>query len=190
VRKAFTHVTAAVTAAAAMHVFGGCAPATTEATESVVGTSDATNWAEGPIESPTSLTGEQFCATLSSADIAPLTQGEVTDAPTPTDDRGLPGCKWPVRDGYGWLDIAVFKPFDVDILLDARLVADQYPLSNGTMYLTTKEPISMCRSVVRTPATPDGFLLSVAVDGPVDATVNACKTAIPQAEKVLHALGW
>ncbi|MGC5258185.1 DUF3558 family protein [Gordonia sp. DT218] len=66
-----------------------------------------------PVQSPTALTAEDICAALTPQDIAPLADGEVTKQPEPTDDRGLPGCDWPVSDGYGSLEMDVFKPFDV-----------------------------------------------------------------------------
>ncbi|MGC5258183.1 hypothetical protein ACPXCG_17710 [Gordonia sp. DT218] len=85
--------------------------------------------------------------------------------------------------------MAVSKPVDVNIVL-GNTVSGKYPVGDGTMYRHTKEGISMCRSSVQTPRTPEGFLLTVKVDGSVDSKVNACESAIPQTEKVLKALGW
>ncbi|MEE4025368.1 DUF3558 family protein [Gordonia sp. PKS22-38] len=150
---------------------------------------ETSNWADAPVESPTDLTSEQICEVLAPEDVAPLAEGEITEPPTPTIERGLPGCKWPVREGYGWLEISVSKPFDVDILLDTT-VSGEYPIGDGTMYRHTQEDISLCRSSVQTPETPDGYLLKVAVAGSPSDTTNACEAAIPQTEKVLQALGW
>ncbi|WAC57575.1 DUF3558 family protein [Gordonia sp. SL306] len=141
-----------------------------------------------PVQSPTALTAEAICAALTPQDIAPLTDGDVTKQPEPKDDRGLPGCEWPVSDGYGSLEMDVFKPFDVSIILDSAVVR-QFPVGDGTVYQQTKDDASTCRALVKTPDTPKGFVLRVRLDGQADAS-KLCESAIPQTEKVLKALGW
>ncbi|MEE4025367.1 DUF3558 family protein [Gordonia sp. PKS22-38] len=144
--------------------------------------------AETQRESPTTLTGQEICAVLTNDDLAPLTVGEVAMEPEPTDDRGLPGCDWPLSDGYGSLKIEVFQPVDVDIILENAVVSE-YPIAAGTMYQQTEDGQSSCRALVKTAGTPDGFLLRVLVDGDADDG-SVCRSAIPQTEKVLQALGW
>ncbi|GAA3709575.1 hypothetical protein GCM10022238_25710 [Gordonia hankookensis] len=140
------------------------------------------------MESPTALTAEDICAALTPQDIAPLTDGDVTEQPEPKNDRGLPGCEWPVSDGYGSLEMDVFKPFDVNIILGSAMVR-QFPVGDGTVYQQTQDDASTCRALVRTPNTPKGFVLRVRLDGQADAS-KLCESAIPQTEKVLKALGW
>jgi hypothetical protein len=181
---------AAIGAASIVLFLGGCSDNSADDTvESTTASGQTSNWADAPVDSPTDVTAEQLCEVLSPEDIAPLTEGEITEPPTPTTERGLPGCAWPVREGYGSLEISVSKPFDVNIVLDTT-VSGEYPIGDGTMYRHTQEDISLCRASVQTPDMPDGYLLAVAVAGSSDDPMNACEAAIPQAEKVLQALGW
>ncbi|MCX2963169.1 DUF3558 family protein [Gordonia aquimaris] len=139
-------------------------------------------------ESPTTLTGQDMCAVLTDDDLAPLRDGAVTNAPEPTDDRGLPGCEWPLSDGYGELKVEVFQPVDATVILE-NAVLSEYPIAGGTVYQQTEDGQSSCRALVKTADTPDGFLLRVLVDGDADDG-SVCRSAIPQTEKVLQALGW
>lgn len=140
-------------------------------------------------EPPTTMTAAQICASLTPQDMAPLTSGTVTDKPQPTMNLGLPGCKWPVENGYGWLAIDVFKPVSVDAVLTTAV--SQYKVGDGTGYQQFDDDgTTMCQALVRTPRTPDGYLLGVKIDGAGDGSANLCTKSVPQTEKVLEALKW
>ncbi|AZG45631.1 DUF3558 family protein [Gordonia insulae] len=137
---------------------------------------------------PTGFSPEQLCETLTPDDVAPLTDGEVTDAPTPTSFRGLPECKWPVENGYGWLKMGVFMPVDANGLL--ATAARKYPVGDGMGYQLLPGDNGTCKAMVQTPRVPEGYVLSVDVNPSDDMESNLCEKAVPQTEKVLKALGW
>ncbi|NED61351.1 hypothetical protein G3I15_10490, partial [Streptomyces sp. SID10244] len=85
-----------------------------------------------PVENPTRLSSADICAVLTPDDVAPLTDGKVTESPTPTDTQGLPGCKWPVQDGWGWLELGVSKPTSEKALISAS--KSNYAVGGGTAY--------------------------------------------------------
>ncbi|GAC67968.1 DUF3558 family protein [Gordonia soli] len=141
------------------------------------------------VSSPTSMTAEQICDVLSEQDIAPLTVEKVTDGPEPTHDLGLPGCKWPVQNDYGWLRIGVFEPYDVATILKVTTVRE-YPVGRGVGHQQFDADGKLrCSALVQTPRTPPGYLVSVKLDGGPD-DVNLCEAAVPQTDKVVRALGW
>lgn len=138
---------------------------------------------------PTSFTPERFCEILTPDDVAPLTDGNVTDSPSTSNFRGLPGCKWPVQNGYGWLEVDVFHPVDVDALLS--IAKARYPVGGGTGYQQlSADGTGSCQALVQTPRMPKGYVLRVNMNGSNDLTNNLCTKSAPQTEKVLKALGW
>ncbi|MGC4960917.1 DUF3558 family protein [Gordonia sp. DT101] len=142
------------------------------------------------VENPTQLSGADICAVLSPEDVAPLTNGKVTDSPKPTDTQGLPGCKWAVQDGWGWLEIGVSKPTNESALISAS--KSNYQVGGGTAYEQFDEGLATCQAYVQVPGAPKGYGLRISLDAPMgqlDKT-NLCESAIPQTEKVLKALGW
>ncbi|PXW26980.1 UNVERIFIED_CONTAM: hypothetical protein DES50_11449 [Williamsia faeni] len=137
------------------------------------------------------LSPQEICDTLTPEDMAPLTDGEVTDKPTPTTDLGLPGCRWPVENGWGWLELSVFEPVSVDALI--TISEEQYQVGNSTGYQTFPDAVYSCRGIVVSPGAPDGYVLGVALDkviGTTPANPDLCELAIPQTVKVLERLGW
>lgn len=140
------------------------------------------------VASPTALSSQQLCATVTPQDMAPLVlEGPVTNPPTPTSRNGLPGCSWPLRDTYGSLTLTLIHPPALDAVLGS--VPTTYPVGTGTGY-QFGQGHGLCMAWVRTPATPPGFALSVDVDGNLESPANVCEQARPQTQKVLTALGW
>lgn len=145
-----------------------------------------------PSAQPDFITAEQFCGALSTADLAPLRDGPVSDRPQETTDEGLPGCKWPVSDGWGWLKMEVFSPASVDALI--QVSKSSYPVGAGTAYRQLQgSPGDSCSgAIVTMPNAPTGYVLNLKYDRPVpiaDAS-DACQKTTPQVEKVLKKLGW
>lgn len=186
-----TAAKASVTAVATLIALtiGACGDSSPDDASQATGTpTTSTASVETQRESPTTLTGQDICAVLADDDLAPLRDGAVTKEPEPTDDRGLPGCEWPLSDGYGELKVEVFQPVDPSIILE-NAVLSEFSIAGGTVYQQTEDGQSSCRALVKTADTPDGFLLRVLVDGDADDG-SVCRSAIPQTEKVLQALGW
>ena len=150
-----------------------------------------------PTETTLSADAQQFrspqeiCAALTPQDMAPLTNGEVTDEPAPTYNGGLPGCEWPVQDGYGWLQLSVFKQVSIDALIANS--EEQFQVGNSTAYQTFPDTGYTCRGIVVSSDAPKGYVLNFALDKALGTgTVNPdlCELAIPQTTKVLERLGW
>lgn len=145
-----------------------------------------------PADTVSSLTAAEICAVLTPRDMAPLTDGAVTEPPVPVNSPdGLPGCKWPVQDGWGWLDLSVFRPVSVEVL--QSIAVWTYTVDGDAVGWSSdrNDGLHQCLSVVRSPRTPTGYTLRVMVNAPVSgAEANLCRKAIPQTGKVLRALGW
>jgi hypothetical protein len=164
-------------------------PATAEAADSRASSTPPPGAVSEHEAPPMTMSAEQICATLTPNDIAPLTDGEVTDKPQPTMNLGSPGCRWPVENGYGWLAIDVFKPVSVDAILATAV--RQYKVGDGTGYQQfDADGSTLCQALVRTPQMPDGYLVRVKLDGGGDHSANLCEKSVPQTEKVLEALKW
>lgn len=138
------------------------------------------------------LSPDQVCALLNASDMAPLTDGKITDQPTPTNTEGLPGCKWPVQNGYGWLAASALRPANVDVILSATSVRTFTLPDGGTVHQQfDKEGKTSCQALVRTEKMPKDLLLSVKVDtARADDSANLCEKAAPQISKVLSGFSW
>ncbi|WP_232716099.1 DUF3558 family protein [Gordonia metallireducens] len=145
--------------------------------------------------SPTNITfasGDDICSALTEADIAPLKTGPVDGSPEPTEDRGRPGCKWPVSPGYGSLAIEVFKPANEEVFIStASDESAAYPVGSGTGYPSKVGGGSTCTAFVKTPKSPEGYGLRVTINSDSDAEgAEKCRATAPQTEKVLKVLEW
>ncbi|MBJ7289188.1 DUF3558 family protein [Williamsia sp.] len=156
--------------------------------------SSATTTATRPATpvSPTTLTGEEMCGLLSTADVAPLVYSRTSGKPEAANTNGLAGCRWPVSGARNDFSVFLDKESGGSKREDNAEFADvSFDVNGSKMYRTTSGA-SVCDAVVFGPKVPATYFLDISYEADKSKLggQDPCKPTLPVVSKVLTKLGW